>query len=137
MDVNSYVLAIEEINGEEIHDAGEIFMLNILYLIKNGGYRIDYLLAFVALMTWFKTIYQFRITASFGPMFKIIYKMFYDLGKFLVVWIMILLTFSCVSTLIFGKFKTFDNLQSTFLFYFQSSLGNWDVNAYVSEDPED
>ena len=79
---------------------------------------MDYLLAFVALMTWVKTIFQFRITMQFGPMFKIISKMVFDLGKFLIVWIMILLAFSCVSTLVFGSFKTFDNLQSTFLFYF-------------------
>ena len=104
---------------EKVHINGsEIFMINIIYFLHTGLYRMDYLLAFVALATWIKTIFLFRITQSFGPMFKIIHKMFYELGKFLVIWCMVLLTFSCISTLIFGNLKTFDNLNSTFLYYF-------------------
>ena len=59
-------------------------------------------------------------------------KMIYDLAKFLVIWVMTLLAFSCVSTLIFGDRPTFDNLQPTIIYYFESSLGNWDVSAYDS-----
>jgi hypothetical protein len=77
-------------------------MLNVMFLISNGGYRVDYLLAFVALMIWIKTIYSFRITAEFGPMFKILSKMIEEISKFLVVWVMILFAFSCVSVIIFG-----------------------------------
>jgi len=117
---NNYYFAFKAFADEEkvhIKDS-EIFMINIIYFLHSRTYRMDYLLAFVALMTWIKTIFLFRITQSFGPMFKIIVKMFYDLGKFLIVWCMVLLAFSCISTLIFGNLKTFDNLNSTFLYYF-------------------
>ena len=80
----------------------EILMLNIMHLIKTNTYRFDFLLALIAFLTWIKTIFQFRVTKSFGPMFKIMYKMVIDLSKFLVIWIMVLLGFSCVSILVFG-----------------------------------
>ena len=62
--------------------------------------------------------------------------MFYDLVKFIVIWGMILLTFSCVSTLIFGSLHTFSKLDSTILYYFQASLGDWEVSAYERLDKE-
>ena len=72
-------------------------------LIDLGTYRFDYLLSFIALLTWVKTIMMFRLSQAFGPMFKIIEKMLYDLGKFLAIWTMILMAFTCVSTLLFGS----------------------------------
>jgi hypothetical protein len=67
-------------------------------------------------------------------MFKIMTKMFFDLGKFLVIWGMILLTFACVSTLIFGSLESFQDLPMTILFYFEASIGNWDTSAYDKTD---
>ena len=93
-------------------------MLNIIYLLETGAHRFDFLLAFVALVTWIKTIFLFRITQSFGPLFKIILKMGYDLAKFLVIWSMVLMAFSCITLLMFGSFPTFYSITSTFLFYF-------------------
>lgn len=61
-------------------------------------------------------------------MFKIMQKMIYDLGKFLCVWSMILCAFSCVSTLIFGDLEQFKDVQTSILYYFQCSLGDWDYD---------
>ena len=95
---NRYIEAAGDVDfGPE-----EIFMLNVMLLIDRNFYRFDFMLAAVALLTWVKCLLQFRVTMTFGPMFKIMYKMVVDLIKFLVIWIMILLAFSCVSLLVFG-----------------------------------
>jgi len=41
----------EKLNSEET------MMLNIMHLINTNGYRYDFLLASIAMMTWLKTIY--------------------------------------------------------------------------------
>lgn len=67
---------------------------------------------------------------QFGPMFKIMYKMAVDLIKFLVVWVMVLLLFSCVSLLIFGQADGFKDFFQVVVFYFQASLGEFEKEAY-------
>lgn len=87
------------------------FIMNIMHLIDKNGYRFDFLLASIAFLTWVKTIFQFRVTQAFGPMFKIIYQMVLDLVNFLVIWQMVIFAFSCVSMLTFGeceKLRTFE-----------------------------
>ena len=77
---------------------------------------------------------MFRITQKFGPMFKIMVEMMYELVKFLIIWVMILLTFACVSTLVFGNLDNFTDIQSAFVYYFFSSLGSFDVGAYDNRE---
>ena len=70
--------------------------LNLMY-----GYRFDFLLAFITMLTWIKAIFMFRVTLQFGPMFKIIFQMVHDLIKFLISWTVVQVSFSCVSILLF------------------------------------
>lgn len=37
---------------------------------NSSTYRFDYLLAMVAFFTWLKLIFYFRVTNTFGPLFK-------------------------------------------------------------------
>ena len=66
---NEYIEAFEHL--DEKLNSEEIMMINIMHLIDTDGYRYDFLLASMAMMTWLKTIFQFRVTQQFGPMFKI------------------------------------------------------------------
>ena len=84
------------------------------------------------MFTWAKCFLAFRITATFGPMFKILARMVVDLTKFLVVWIMILVAFSCVSLILFGQCEAFKDFESVLIFYFESSLGGYDMGVYVT-----
>lgn len=113
-------------------------MLNIMVLIQKGGYRLDFMLAFVAFLTWMKCLLQFRVTMSFGPMFKIMYQMVIELVKFIIIWVMVLLTFSCCSLLVFGQAKSevFSNFQNTIIYYFESSLGNFDFKLCCKDDDD-
>jgi hypothetical protein len=37
---------------------------------NSSTYRFDYLLAMVAFFTWLKLIFYFRVSHTFGPLFK-------------------------------------------------------------------
>lgn len=95
---NKYI----ELDPDEEWTNEEAFMLNVMWLIDQDSYRFDFLLAGVDLFIWIKCLLMFRITNAFGPMFKIMYKMVVDLIKFLIIWTIVLLAFSCVSLLVFG-----------------------------------
>lgn len=56
--------------------------------------------------------------------------MIVDLAKFLVVWTIILVMFTCVSVLAFGELKEFHDIFIVFTFFFESTLGNWDLEIY-------
>ena len=47
-----------------------------------------------------------RMTKTFGPMFTMILVMFGDLLQFIVFWVLILFTFTCVASLIWGQNTT-------------------------------
>lgn len=111
-------------------------MLNIVEDINRNEYRFDFLLAIVALSTWLKLLFMFRLTHSFGPMFKILYQMTKDLVKFLVIWIVIMITFSCVAILAFAQVPTFRSLETSFIYFLISSLGAFDLTVFDQENFE-
>ena len=78
------------------------FMMNVMWLIHNKEYRFDYLLAITAFFQWLKLFFCFRVSQSFGPMFKILYQMTLDLVKFICIWCIVLVMFSCIGILAFG-----------------------------------
>ena len=105
-------------------------MLNNMWYINEDIYRFDFLLAFIAFFTWLRMFFNFRITETFGPMFRILQQMIIDLGKFLVIWSVILIMFTCVAILAFGELKTFYTFEDTLIFFLESALGQWDMDVY-------
>lgn len=77
-------------------------MLNVIWNIEQGKFRIDLLMASLVFFTWLKLIFFFRVSTTFGPVFKIIEEMTIDLGKFMVIWSLIFIMFTFVAILAFG-----------------------------------
>ena len=90
------------IDHEETFAPTEYFMMNVMWYIHEDTYRFDFLLAICAFLTWLKLFFYFRITQTFGPMFRILQQMLIDLGKFLTIWVIVLIMYSCVGILAFG-----------------------------------
>lgn len=80
----------------------ETFMVNILWFTQTHELRFDMLLTALVFLTWMRLIFYFKVSHTFGPMFKIIQEMIKDLTLFLTIWSSIILMFSCVSILAFG-----------------------------------
>lgn len=90
------------IEPEANYSKEQMIMLNVLWMIKQNTYRFDFLLSSLVFFTWMRLIFYFRVSQTFGPMFKIMQEMIIDLGKFLAIWLIIQLMFACVAILAFG-----------------------------------
>ena len=106
---------------EEVGDSGgaENMMMNVIWKIHCGSslddedaceghhYQFDFLLGAIAFITWLKCSLQLKVSKTFGPLFKLIEEMSIDLAKFMVLWLFVIVTFTCVGTLIFGSLEAF------------------------------
>lgn len=72
-----------------------------------GPFEIDILLGCISFLSLLKWLLMFRMTKSFGPMFKIIENMLKDLMQFMIIMGLILLMFSCISIVAFGDDSNF------------------------------
>lgn len=117
---------------------------------KEQTFRLDLLLAVVVAIYWLKCIMLFRVTKTFGPMLKIIHLMTIDLAQFIVIWTLILIIFTSIAQLVFGDLKgdtmvtidnetkmrsefdfvSFDNFLDVSIMFFESALGNWNLDQY-------
>jgi hypothetical protein len=85
-------------------DSTNSFQLMVMNIINGQEtYPFTWILALTAFNIWTKFLLRLRITKTFGPMFKVILKMVGDLLEFMALWIFVIITFTCVSTLIFGS----------------------------------
>jgi len=90
----------------------------------------------IAFFTWLKLIFFFRVTHTFGPLFKMMQQMIIDLAKFMAIWMVILTMFTCVALLSFGELKSFHSLYDVSLIYFESALGSWNFEVYDEKTDE-
>ena len=73
------------------------------------------------------------LTDIFGPLITITVKMMKDLTIFFVLFMIELVAFACVGILSFGNIKEYNDLWTTLVMFFESSLGNWDFGIYDSD----
>jgi hypothetical protein len=69
----------EYLDSKEVYEPNEYFMLNVMWQIHKDLYRFDFLLAGIAFLTWLKLFFYFRITQTFGPLFRIMQQMISEL----------------------------------------------------------
>ena len=63
-------------------------------------------------------------------MFKILYVMVQDLVKFITIWIVILVMFSCVGILAFGELEQFSNMNKAIQYLISAGLGEFDYEVF-------
>lgn len=114
----------------------QLFTCNVLQHQIKSTYPFEYLLAILAGNTWLKLLLKLRVTKLFGPMFKTLQNMTIDLVQFMIIWGIVLIMFSCISSLIFGQLDAFQDFGSILVLYFETSLGNWNLNYYKGFDTE-
>ena len=105
----------------------------MIYNIETDSYRFDFVLASLVLVTWLKFFLTFRFTRTFGPMFKVLMEMIVDLAKFLVLWVVLILLFTCVSLVFFSQNDNFRNFEGVFMFFIQASIGSYSMSVFTME----
>jgi len=48
----------------------------------------------------------------------------------MVIWMLVVITFTCVGTLIFGSLEAFQSTFQVFIVFFESALGEWDNEIF-------
>ena len=126
----------EELFGPEEDSKKEIrFVDNLIYDIVNDIFHLDYLLAAVTAVLWFRANLMLRLTEQFGPLLVMIYRMSQLVVVFLFIYFLGLLTFACVATLTLSSNPNFVNLFEAMRTYIMASLGNFDLYQYdVTDD---
>lgn len=107
-----------------------MFLLNVMWNSENDGSRFDILMAGVVFLTWLKLIFYFRVSMTFGPVFKILEEMAIDLARFMVIWLLLMIMFTCVAVLTFGQLETFQDLKNVFVYFFEASMGSWSMKVF-------
>ncbi len=77
------------------------YTYNVLADIETGRFRMDILLAVIAMLFWLKVFLIFKITRFFGHLIKIVEAMSSDIIKFVLLWLMSVFTFACFGCLLF------------------------------------
>ena len=86
------------------------FIGNVVNDISDDIFHVDFLMTAVTAVFWIRSIILLRLTETFGPLLIIIYRMAQLAANFLVVYLLGLLTFSCIATMTLHEVKNFTNL---------------------------
>jgi len=93
-------------------------------------YRIEFNIAVIAGYNWLRIFFSLQLTKPFGPMITIFYSMGGDLIKFFVLWGLLLSAFTSAAFFLFNELDSFKDFYSTFVVFFEASLGNWLLVIY-------
>ena len=80
---------------------------NLVYDIRNDIFHFDYLIATVTSLLWVRCIILLRLTESFGPQLTMIYTMLIIILKFMFIFLLGLIAFSCIATLTLNNLEEF------------------------------
>jgi len=97
---------------------------------ESGEFHFDILLASITSLFLFRFIRMLRLTRMFGPMISMVEKMVYDLGTFLIIWVIQLFTLSAIAVLVFGELDAYKKPVDALLIMFETAMGNWDLSIY-------
>ena len=70
-------------------------------------------------------------------MYKILYQMVFDLLKFLFIWAIVIVMFSCLTVLGFANIAAFRTFPETLVYFIQAALGNYDLETFVIAPKDD
>lgn len=99
------------------------FLTNVMDNSMADTFHLDYLMAAITALLWYRANLQLRLTETFGPLLVMIYSMVKLVIVFLFVYLLGLLTFACVATLTLTSNENFSNLFRAMRTYFDASLG--------------
>ena len=110
------------------------FIGNVIYEIYNDIFHADYLLAAITAALWLRCIILLRLTETFGPLLIMIYRMAQLVASFFVIYMLGLLSFSCVATLTLHENRNFESLYEAMRSFVIASLGNFDLYQHDEMD---
>ena len=105
-------------------------MYSAIQDIETEAFHFDYLLAAVAALMWFRLLFMLELNFWIGPLIGIIVSMTFDLFKFILLFGVQLIAFTCVGMLCFTEIPDYHTAHSTVLMLFLSTMGAFDLSKY-------
>ena len=97
-------------------------------------YTFEIMAVIVALL-WMRFILMMKMTKTFGPMLRIIEAMFIDVGKFLVILVIILIACTSITFLLFSyDVEEYDTVEKVFFNVFGTSLANYEMSVFTENE---
>jgi hypothetical protein len=92
--------------------------------------NIYIILAILIAFQWSRSIYAFQVTRFFGPLIKILFSMFEDLAKFMVIFLICFFIFCCAAQVLFRESPNYTDLQTTMRTMFAAGLGAYEYSDF-------
>ena len=99
----------------------------MIYDITHDIFHLDYLMAALTAILWIRANMMLRLTETFGPLLVMIYRMIKLVIVFLFIYMLGLITFSCVATLTLTSNPNFSNLFLATRTYLEASMGSFEL----------
>jgi uncharacterized RDD family membrane protein YckC len=78
---------------------------------------------------WIRVLFMFRLTRFLGPLLKMIYMMVFDIGIFMVLFVILLVIYASMAVLLFYTETGYTNFWDSMVTLFGSALGNFDFTS--------
>ena len=117
--------------NEEADKRAEVrYMVNMFEDMRTGAFNYDYMLGAFTAAIWIRCIILLQLTESFGPLIVMIANMIVIVLKFLVLYLLGVLTFACVALLTLSELPAYEDLFESFRTFVNASLGSYDLYMY-------
>ena len=105
-------------------------MLSIIYDLRTDTFHMDYLLAVITALLWFRCIILLRLSEMFGPLIEMIYAMMLIFTQFMILFVLELVVFASIAALTLTDLPDFTNIFESLRTYLEASLGKFDLHIY-------
>lgn len=127
------IYASEELDfpllGDKVDNVAEVkLMRRIIFDIRGDIFRMDYLLASITALLWFRCIILLRLTDYFGPLIEMIFAMILIFSRFILLYVLGLLTFSSIAALTLTTNPHFADIFQALRTFLEASLGDFDLH---------
>ena len=122
--------------GLSTHDMHLRYYENI-YVKEDDGDELAIVYAIASGILWLKILLLMRLTRILGPLVTMLRFMMIEIGRFMLLYVTMLLVFACVGTLLFSDTVEYDTLPHSMRTLFDASLANTDFAIFeTSKQPE-
>ena len=107
---------------------------NNIYHREEDEEFLSYLYAIAATLLWIRILFLIRFTKLLGPLMKIILSMSWDFFVFILLFVLGLVIFGIVGTLLFGDVSAYNSFYNAVLTLVSSSLGEYDFETLQNSE---
>ena len=100
-----------------------------IYKYNNDSLLIDFIYWIGAFVLWIRFLYMLRLTKFLGPLIKMISLMIWEIIIFMVLFMIVLVIYSSVGTLLFYSVTEYKDFWTSFITLFSWTLSNFDFTV--------